>query len=98
MQVMETNRPLFSGTGSAAVNNAERQQAERANHGNDDIENTILYIERFYQLGQPVEHLPGYDVWKKWKDKQQKWTFFNRRKAVFLFINQVIIWKLNICY
>ena len=72
MQVMETNRPLFSGTGSAAVNNAERQQAERANHGNDDIENTILYIERFYQLGQPVEHLPGYDVWKKWKDKQQK--------------------------
>ena len=72
MQVMETNRPLFSGTGSAAVNNAERQQAERANHGNDDIENTILYIERFYQLGQPVEHLPDYDVWKKWKDKQQK--------------------------
>ena len=72
MQVMETNRPLFSGTGSAAVNNAERQQAERANHGNDDIENTILYIERFYQLGQQVEHLPGYDVWKKWKDKQQK--------------------------
>ena len=59
-------------TGSAAVNNAERQQAERANHGNDDIENTILYIERFYQLGQPVEHLPDYDVWKKWKDKQQK--------------------------
>ena len=26
MQVMETNRPLFSGTGSAAVNNAERNR------------------------------------------------------------------------
>ena len=72
MQVMDTNKPLFSGVGSAAVNNAERQQAERATQGSDDVENTILYIERFYQLGQPVEHLPGYDVWRKWKEKQQK--------------------------
>ncbi|MCK8908800.1 hypothetical protein MY816_06630 [Haemophilus influenzae] len=71
MQVMETNKPLFSGVGSAAINNEERKQAERLAE-NDEIENTILYIERFHQLGQPVEHLPGYDVWKKWKDKQQK--------------------------
>ncbi|AXP37778.1 TPA: hypothetical protein ACUM3L_000373 [Haemophilus influenzae] len=71
MQVMETNKPLFSGVGSAAINNEERKQAERLAE-NDEIENTILYIERFHQLGQPVEHLPGYEVWKKWKENQSK--------------------------
>lgn len=71
MQVMETNKPLFSGVGSAAINNEERKQAERLAE-NDEIENTILYIERFHQLGQPVEHLPGYQVWKKWKENQSK--------------------------
>ncbi|BFU65362.1 hypothetical protein [Rodentibacter abscessus] len=70
-QVMETNRPLFSGVGSAAVNNEERKQAARIAE-NDEIENTILYIERFHQLGQPIEHLPGYEVWKKWKNQQAK--------------------------
>lgn len=57
--------------GSAAINNEERKQAERLAE-NDEIENTILYIERFHQLGQPVEHLPGYEVWKKWKENQSK--------------------------
>lgn len=71
MQVMETNKPLFSGVGSTAINNEERKQAERLAE-NDEIENTILYIERFHQLGQPVEHLPGYQVWKKWKENQSK--------------------------
>ena len=69
MQVMETNKPLFSGVGSAAINNEERKQAERV--ADDEMENTILYIERFHQLGQPVEQLPGYEVWKKWKDQQK---------------------------
>ena len=69
MQVMETNKPLFSGVGSAAINNEERKQAERV--ADDEMENTILYIERFHQLGQPVEHLPGYEVWKKWKEQQK---------------------------
>lgn len=70
-QVIETNKPLFSGVGSAAISNEERKQAERVAE-NDEMENTILYIERFYQLGQPVEQLPGYEVWKKWKSQQAK--------------------------
>ena len=71
MQVMETNKPLFSGVGSAAINNEEHKQAQRVAE-NNEMENTILYIERFYQLGQPVEHLPGYEIWKKWKSQQAK--------------------------
>ena len=71
MQVMETNKPLFSGVGSAAINNEERKQAQRVAE-NNEMENTILYIERFYQLGQSVEHLPGYEIWKKWKNQKAK--------------------------
>ena len=70
-QVLDTNRPHFSGTGSAAASNEEAKQQARAHRQEEEeIENTVLFIERFYQMGQPVEHLPGYNVWKIWKEQQ----------------------------
>lgn len=53
--------------GTSKPDNEER----KAEPKRDDIENTILYIENFARLGQPVEHLPGYEVWKKWKEQQK---------------------------
>lgn len=67
-QVIETNKPLFVGIGTSKPDNGERKaESKREN----EIENTILYIENFARLGQPVEHLPGYEVWKKWKEQQK---------------------------
>ena len=67
-QVIETNKPLFVGIGTSEPDNEERKaESKREN----EIENTILYIENFARLGQPVEHLPGYEVWKKWKEQQK---------------------------
>lgn len=67
-QVIETNKPLFVGIGTSKPDNGERKvEPKREN----DIENTILYIENFARLGQPVEHLPSYEVWKKWKEQQK---------------------------
>nr|DAO32332.1 MAG TPA: hypothetical protein [Caudoviricetes sp.] len=67
-QVIETNKPLFVGIGATKTNNEDRKPEAKPI---DDMENTILYIERFYLLGQPIEHLPGYEVWKKWKEQQK---------------------------
>lgn len=67
-QVIETNKPLFVGIGTSKPDNEERKAEPKREN---DIENTILYIENFARLGQPVEHLPGYEVWKKWKEQQK---------------------------
>ena len=66
--MIETNKPLFVGIGARKTNNEDRKPEAKPI---DDMENTILYIERFYLLGQPIERLPGYEVWKKWKEQQK---------------------------
>ena len=68
-QVIETNKPLFVGMGTSKPDNEERKVEPRQEN---DIENTILYIENFARLGQPVEHLPGYEVWKSGKNSKKE--------------------------
>lgn len=69
-KVMDTNRPQFIGT--AGAENAERQAEKSTAPRENSDENAIMYIDRFYRMGQPVEHLPGYEIWKKWKEKTEK--------------------------
>lgn len=68
-QVYETNKPHFSGVGGCK---AEEQQQKKTISEEQDkkIEDAILYIDRIYRLGQPVENLEGYDIWKAWKDNK----------------------------
>ncbi|HEH9651922.1 TPA: hypothetical protein SIC23_002255, partial [Pasteurella multocida] len=59
----------FSGVGGCKAE--EQQQKKTVSEEQDKkIEDAILYIDRIYRLGQQVENLEGYDIWKAWKDNK----------------------------
>ncbi|HDR1038283.1 TPA: hypothetical protein RVS77_000038 [Pasteurella multocida] len=68
-QVYETNKPHFSGVGERSTGE-EQENKTTCQQIDKEKEDAILYIDRIYRLGQPVEKLEGYDIWKAWKEQQ----------------------------
>lgn len=70
--VYETIAPKFASTVGEPMQTKEVLEQQKQAEEQRQINDTIMYIDRLYNIGQAVEHLAGYDVWLSWKQDQER--------------------------
>lgn len=71
-QVYETNAPKFAGTAGDQMQTKDVVEQQKREEEQRKINDTIMYIDRLYHIGQAIEHLAGYDIWLSWKQEQER--------------------------